>query len=117
MHASASEKGLICSAAQGSEAKWASDVPVLAAPDLSSLLNHLKGTTKLADPEPGLVEEQDTFADLKQVKGQETAKRALEIAAAGGHNLLMIGPPGAGKSLLASCLPGILPPLTPPEAL
>ena len=88
MHASASDKGLICPAAQGSEAKWASDVPVLAAPDLSSLLNHLKGTTRLADPEPGLVEEQDTFADLKQVKGQETAKRALEIAAAGGHNLL-----------------------------
>jgi magnesium chelatase family protein len=55
--------------------------------------------------------------DLKQVKGQETAKRALEIAAAGGHNLLMIGPPGAGKSLLASCLPGILPPLSAAEAL
>ncbi|MND01246.1 Competence protein ComM [compost metagenome] len=51
------------------------------------------------------------------VKGQETAKRALEISAAGGHNLLMIGPPGAGKSLLASCLPGILPELTPAEAL
>jgi magnesium chelatase family protein len=51
------------------------------------------------------------------VKGQETAKRALEIAAAGGHNLLMIGPPGAGKSLLASCLPGILPDMTPAEAL
>ena len=55
--------------------------------------------------------------DLAQVKGQEVAKRALEITAAGGHNLLMIGPPGAGKSLLASCLPGILPPLTPAEAL
>jgi len=55
--------------------------------------------------------------DLKQVKGQETAKRALEIAAAGGHNLLMSGPPGAGKSLLAACLPGILPPLSPAEAL
>src|SRR3546814_6326755 len=56
-------------------------------------------------------------ADLSQVKGQETAKRALEIAAAGGHNLLMAGPPGAGKSLMAACLPGILPDLTPAEAL
>ena len=117
IHASEQEKGLICPAAQGSEAKWASDVPVLAAPDIGSLLNHLKGTSQLADPERGMVEEPGSAPDLKQVKGQETAKRALEIAAAGGHNLLMIGPPGAGKSLLASCLPGILPPLSPPEAL
>jgi magnesium chelatase family protein len=117
LHASEEEKGLICPAAQGSEARWASDVPVLAAPDLVSLLNHLKGTSRLPDPEPGEVEEPGHGPDLKQVKGQETAKRALEIAAAGGHNLLMIGPPGAGKSLLASCLPGILPPLSPAEAL
>ena len=117
IHASEEEKGLICPAAQGSKAKWASDVPILAAPDLASLLNHLKGTSLLPDPERGLVEEPGRAPDLKQVKGQETAKRALEIAAAGGHNLLMIGPPGAGKSLLASCLPGILPPLSPPEAL
>ena len=117
IHASETGKGLICPAAQGAEAKWASEVPVIAAPDLASLLNHLKGTARLPDPEPGVVEEPASVADLKQVKGQETAKRALEIAAAGAHNLLMIGPPGAGKSLLASCLPGILPPLTPPEAL
>lgn len=117
MHASETGKGLICPAAQGSEAKWASEVPVLAAPDLASLLNHLKGTGQLVEPERGVVEEPVRGADLRQVKGQETAKRALEIAAAGSHNLLMVGPPGAGKSLLASCLPGILPPLTPPEAL
>ncbi len=117
LHASEEEKGLICPAVQGSEARWASDVPVLAAPDLVSLLNHLKGTSRLPDPEPGEVAEDAHGPDLKQVKGQETAKRALEIAAAGGHNLLMIGPPGAGKSLLASCLPGILPPLSPSEAL
>ena len=117
IHASEQEIGLICPRAQGSEARWASEVPVCAAPDLASLLNHLKGTQRLPDPEPGVVESEPAGSDLKQVKGQETAKRALEIAAAGGHNLLMIGPPGAGKSLLASCLPGILPPLSPPEAL
>jgi magnesium chelatase family protein len=117
IHASEQEAGLISPAAQGSEARWASGVPVIAAPDLVSLLNHLKGTQRLPDPPPGEVEEPGFGPDLKQVKGQETAKRALEIAAAGGHNLLMVGPPGAGKSLMASCLPGILPPLTSSEAL
>ncbi|MGE3693274.1 MAG: YifB family Mg chelatase-like AAA ATPase [Novosphingobium sp.] len=117
IHASGEEKGLICPAAQGAEASWASGIPILPAPDLISLLNHLKGTQVLAVPEPGKAEPPARGPDLAQVKGQETAKRALEIAAAGGHNLLMIGPPGAGKSLLASCLPGILPELTPAEAL
>jgi magnesium chelatase family protein len=117
LHASEAEKGLICPAGQGSEARWASGIPVTAAPNLISLLNHLKGVQRLPEPPPGDVEEPGHGPDLRQVKGQETAKRALEIAAAGGHNLLMIGPPGAGKSLLASCLPAILPPLTPAEAL
>ena len=117
LHASALDKGLICPAAQGSEARWASGVPVLAAPNLVSLLNHLKGTQVLMPPEPGEVEPPAPGPDLRQVKGQETARRALEIAAAGAHNLLLVGPPGAGKSLLASCLPGILPPLTSGEAL
>ena len=112
IHASETDAGLICPAGQGSEARWASGVPVIAAPDLVSLLNHLKGTQRLPDPPQGEVEQAGFGPDLRQVKGQETAKRALEIAAAGGHNLLMIGPPGAGKSLMASCLPGILPPLT-----
>ena len=117
LHASEQDKGLICPAGQGAEARWANGIPVLAAPNLISLLNHLKGVQRLPDPPPGEVAEPEHGPDLRQVKGQETARRALEIAAAGAHNLLMIGPPGAGKSLLASCLPGILPPLTPAEAL
>lgn len=117
LHASGRQMGLICPALQGAEAAWAGQVEVVAAPDLLSLLNHLKGQGILRPPEPGIAEAPARGPDLKQVKGQETAKRALEIAAAGGHNLLMVGPPGAGKSLLASCLPGILPELTPAEAL
>ncbi|MCA3254731.1 MAG: YifB family Mg chelatase-like AAA ATPase [Alphaproteobacteria bacterium] len=117
LHASASDRGLICPAAQGAEAAWAGRIEVVAAPDLLSLLNHLKGVQLLPAPEPARAEARTAGPDLGEVKGQETAKRALEIAAAGGHNLLMCGPPGAGKSLLAACLPGILPELTPEEAL
>ncbi|MCJ2183092.1 YifB family Mg chelatase-like AAA ATPase [Novosphingobium sp. 1949] len=117
LHASGADKALICPAAQGAEASWASGVSVTAAPDLVSLLNHLKGVQALPRPAPGTVEASAPGPDLRQVKGQETARRALEIAAAGGHNLLMCGPPGAGKSLLAACLPGILPELSPAEAL
>ncbi|MDF0541978.1 YifB family Mg chelatase-like AAA ATPase [Sphingobium sp. H39-3-25] len=117
LHAGQRGLGLVCPAAQGSEAAWAGQLEVVGAPDLLSLLNHFKGQAPLPLPRPGEVEAPPRGADLKQVKGQETAKRALEIAAAGGHNLLMMGPPGAGKSLMASCLPGILPPLSPAEAL
>jgi magnesium chelatase family protein len=117
LHASGEDKGLICPAAQGSEASWAGELEVIAAPDLLALLAHLKGTTLIPPPQPAEAEPADSGPDLAHVKGQEVAKRALEIAAAGGHNLLMSGPPGAGKSLLAACLPGILPPLEPSEAL
>jgi magnesium chelatase family protein len=117
LHASENDLGLICPAAQGGEAAWAGRIEVLAAPDILSLLNHLKGVQLLRSPERAVADEGWHGPDLSEVKGQETAKRALEIAAAGGHNLLMVGPPGAGKSLLAACLPGILPDLTPHEAL
>jgi magnesium chelatase family protein len=117
IHASSQDKGLICPAAQGSEACWAGELDVIAAPDLLALLAHLKGTALLSAPAAAEAEPQDGGPDLAQVKGQEVAKRALEIAAAGGHNLLMSGPPGSGKSLLAACLAGILPPLQPSEAL
>ena len=117
LHASSRDMGLICPAAQGAEAAWAGSIEVVPAPNLLALLNHLKGLGLLPPPGPGLVDDPVIGPDMKMVKGQETAKRALEIAAAGAHNLLMVGPPGAGKSLLASCLPGILPPLTPAEAL
>jgi magnesium chelatase family protein len=117
IHASSRSLGLICPAAQGPEAAWAGDIEVIAAPDLIALLNHFRGTSTLSPPQPGEADPRGAGPDLLQVKGQETAKRALEIAAAGGHNMLMTGPPGAGKSLLAACLPGILPDLTPSEAL
>ena len=108
---------LICPASCGSEAAWASDLSITAAPDLMSLLNHLRGHQMLPPPRPELLPPSGPAPDMQDLKGQETARRVLEIAATGAHNLLMIGPPGAGKSMLAARLPSLLPPLTPQEAL
>ncbi len=112
---------LICPKLCGPEAAWAGEGSI-AAPDLLSLINHFKGHCILSCPPPGeaidaCVPPADTLMDLQHVRGQEGAKRALEIAAAGGHNLLFCGPPGSGKSMLAKCLPGLLPPLSATELL
>jgi len=115
--AAANDRGIVCPAATGGEAAWADGIEVLAPASLIALINHFKGTQVLTPPEPLLAEDDGMAPDLADIKGQETAKRALEICAAGGHNLLMLGPPGSGKSMLAQRLPGILPMLDPREAL
>ena len=116
--ANSREMGLICPRASGPEAAWAGeDADILAPENLIQLINHVRGTQVLSRPKPGIASETEAMPDLKDVKGQETAKRALEVAAAGGHHLLMVGPPGAGKSMLAQRLPSILPAMDSREML
>ena len=115
--ASAQNKGIICPAENGAEAAFAGDLDILAPHSLLALINHIKGQQVMMRPEAKLEMTAVKGPDLAEVRGQHIAKRALEIAAAGGHNLLMMGPPGSGKSMLAACLPGILPPMSAEEML
>ncbi len=117
IHANSRAMGLICPAAQGPEATWAGDLPILAPETLLQLLNHFKDPSLRRPVRPTPKIAAASYPDLRDVKGQAAAKRALEIAAAGGHNIALIGPPGAGKSLLAKRLPGLMPDLNAREAL
>lgn len=103
------------------EAAVVSGLTVLGAKDLADVVAHLDGSAPLprthVEPAALLSSERSPVPDLSDVRGQGAAKRALEVAAAGSHNLLLVGPPGAGKTMLAQRLPGILPPLTLSEAL
>jgi magnesium chelatase family protein len=115
--AAAEDYRLVCPKACGAEAAWVGAVEVIAPANLLECINHFRGHNVISPAEPGEVHVQTSSRDLRDVKGQERAKRALEIAAAGRHHLLMVGSPGSGKSMLAARMPGILPPLEAGEAL
>ena len=117
MAAAEQDRALLCPRACGAEAAWVGGAQVLAASSLDEVVRHYTGQAALTPAEAGEVAPHASPRDLREGKGQERAKRALEIAAAGRHHLFMVGSPGSGKSMLAARLPGILPPLTAIEAL
>jgi magnesium chelatase family protein len=117
MAASEEQRTLICPAGCGAEAAWIDAVKVIAPKTLAELVQHMTGKKLLAPATPGQARIAASDLDLSDVKGQERGKRAMQIAAAGRHHLLLVGSPGSGKSMLAARLPGVLPPLNPQEAL
>lgn len=117
MSAAERDRTLLCPKASSAEAAWVGAAQVIGALSLADVIRHFTGQSPLPPCEPGEVAADIGLKDFKDVKGQERAKRALEIAAAGRHHMLMLGSPGSGKSMLAARLPSILPPLSPVEAL
>ena len=117
MAAAAEGRMLMCPKACGAEAAWVGATQVIAPASLTEAIRHYTGQSPLLPAEPGEVVAGTGARDLRDVKGQERARRALEIAAAGRHHVLMVGSPGCGKSMLAARMPGILPPLSAAEAL
>ena len=110
--------GVICPAPQGTEARLSGHTDILAPGHVLELINHFNGTNVLSVPDAAPDDTRaTTCGDMAEVHGQAAAKRALEIAAAGGHAMLMVGPPGSGKTMLASRLPGIMPEMTADEIL